>query len=53
MDPELSEASRRAVENDSEIQTSGYTAGPVGGEWVCPRCFDGFAERFGWKAKSG
>ena len=52
MDPELSEASRRAVENDPEILTSGYTAGPVGGEWVCPSCFDEFVERFGWKIEA-
>jgi hypothetical protein len=52
MDPELSEASRRAVENDPEILTSGYTAGPVGGEWVCPSCFDEFVERFGWKVEA-
>jgi hypothetical protein len=49
MDPELSDASRRAVESDSEILTSGYTVGPPGGEWVCPRCFEEFAERFDWR----
>lgn len=52
MDPELSEASCRAVEHDPEILSSGYTAGPVGGEWVCPGCFEEFAERLGRKSKT-
>lgn len=53
MDPTLSGASRRAIESDSEILTAGYTAGPDGGEWVCPGCFDEFSAAFGWTVKSG
>lgn len=53
MDPDLSEASRRAVEEDPQILTSGYTTGPVGGEWVCPSCFEEFAERFEWRSRPG
>jgi len=53
MDPDLSEASRRAVENDPKILTSGYSKGPSGGEWVCPSCFEEFAARFGWTAAAG
>jgi hypothetical protein len=53
MDPGLSEASRAAVESDPSILTSGYSTGPAGGEWVCPSCFDEFAERLGWTAASG
>lgn len=51
MDPELSDACQRAVERDSEILISGYTAGPPGREWVCPSCFEEFAARFDWQAK--
>jgi hypothetical protein len=51
MDPELSDACRRAVEGDSEILISGYTVGPPGGEWVCPNCFEEFAARFDWQAR--
>jgi hypothetical protein len=53
MDPELSDASRRAVESDAEILTAGFTVGPPGGEWVCPSCFEEFAERFQWQSKTG
>lgn len=52
VDPHLSEASRRAIQGDPEILTSGYTKESVG-EWVCPSCFDEFAERFGWSKVSG
>ena len=50
MDPELSAESRRAVEGNPEILIAGYTVGPPGGEWVCPSCFDEFAERFDWRS---
>jgi hypothetical protein len=53
MDPTLSDASRRAIENDTEILTAGYSAGLDGEEWVCPSCFDEFAARFGWSSKTG
>ena len=53
IDPSLSDASRRMVESDSAILTAGYTSGPDGGEWVCPRCFDEFSERFEWRSKPG
>ncbi len=50
MDPEATGPSRRAVESDPEILTSGYTSGPDSGRWVCPRCFEEFAERFDWSS---
>ena len=52
LDPGSSEASRIAIESDPEILTSGYTAGPAGGEWVCPSCFEEFADRFSWRSKA-
>jgi hypothetical protein len=52
MDPDLSQASLRAIEDDQQILTSGYTAGPVGGDWVCPSCFEEFAKQFGWRSEA-
>lgn len=53
MDPTLSDESRRAIMDDPEILTAGYTVEPGGGDWVCPNCFDEFAARFAWSSKTG
>ncbi len=39
------------IESGSSTLTAGYTAEPAD-EWVCPSCFEEFAERFGWAEKS-
>ena len=54
MDPSSSEEARRHVAEHPEVYTAGYVAieeRPEGVRysWVCPRCFNGFADRFGWR----
>jgi hypothetical protein len=41
------------IGRDPDSLQVGYTAGPEGGEWVCPSCFDEFADRFAWTTSSG
>jgi hypothetical protein len=53
IDPTFSAEHRAMVERDPEVLTEGYTttdAHPKGADyyWVCPACFDDFAERFQW-----
>ena len=52
MDPDFSPEHRRFVEEHPEVLTVGYTTvvdEARGDHWVCPTCFDDFAERFGWR----
>ncbi len=58
MEPGSSEEARRYVEEDPDVFTEGYAATeehPNGlrYHWVCPRCFDDFADRFGWAVIEG
>jgi hypothetical protein len=54
MDPDGSEAHRRFVAGHPDVLTEGYTTTRThrdGDEshWVCPTCFDDFAEEFDWR----
>jgi hypothetical protein len=54
MDPAFSEAHRQFVETHPEVLTEGYATTkehPNGADchWICARCFDDFASRFGWR----
>lgn len=54
IDPTFSEEHRRLVEAHPEHQTEGYaTTGEhphgAGYHWVCTRCWDDFAEEYGWR----
>jgi hypothetical protein len=57
MDPDYSDAHRKAIENDSELLTEGYATTaehPHGADyyWICQECFDDFAQDFGWRVVS-
>lgn len=54
MNPGHSEAQRAFIAEDLEILTEGYATTaehPNGADyyWICPDCFDDFAEAFGWR----
>ncbi len=54
MDPEFSEAHRRFIEEHPDVLTEGYTttaAHESGADWswVCPPCFEDFADEFAFR----
>jgi hypothetical protein len=54
MDANFSEAHRHFAEEHPEVLAEGYTTTDEhsqGAEyhWVCPRCFEDFAEEFHWR----
>jgi hypothetical protein len=54
MDPNFSAEQRAAIASDPEVLIEGYTttgAHPMGADyyWICPACFDDFAQRFKWR----
>jgi len=53
MDPDFSEAHRQHIAEHRDVLTEGYTTTAshergAGHHWICPSCFDDFAERFAW-----
>ena len=48
MDPRFSEEHRRFVAERADVLTEGYATTDERG-WVCPRCFDDFADELGWR----
>lgn len=55
MDPNFSDQHRKHIAEHSDVLTEGYTttASHQHGadyHWICPTCFEDFAERFGWQA---
>jgi hypothetical protein len=57
MDPAYSEAHRTYIEEHPDVLTEGYATtadGPheADDHWICPRCFDDFAQAFGWRVVS-
>lgn len=54
MDPNFSESHRRFIKEHPDVLTEGYTTtgehrDGADWHWVCPQCFDDFAEEFGWR----
>jgi hypothetical protein len=54
MDPAYSEAHRKFIEEHPEVLTEGYatTDEPphaADDHWICPTCFEDFAEAFEWR----
>lgn len=57
VDPDLSEANRRAVAGHADILAEGYTTTAehehgADYHWICEACFADFAERFRWRLVS-
>ena len=53
MDPNFSEGHRQHIAEHPDVLTEGYTTTAShkrGADyyWICPACFDDFAERFAW-----
>jgi hypothetical protein len=55
MDPEFSDEHKRFIEENPDVQTTGYgvqASGPDGQDdyrWICEDCFRDFREQFRWK----
>jgi hypothetical protein len=58
MDPEFSDSHRRFIDEHPDVLVEGYTTTDdhecgAAWHWVCPQCFEDFAEEFGWQRVDG